>query len=132
VTDVALKEYFDGQLRDLRESLSREIKHERELRGAWIRGTDAALALQKIETERRLDGLNHEAARLAADKATYLSRDIFFTWREEHDKDTAALAATSARATGATEAKQRMWGLVVMTGSVLLNVVYGFFTGRAK
>jgi hypothetical protein len=136
VTDVGLKEVMEQQLRDLREQVFREIRHERELRESWITSTEAALELKNIETERRLDNLNHEQARVALNAATYLSRDIFFTWRDGFEKEKAIAAEEAARALGAAEAREtasrRMWGVVVAVGSVLLNMIYGLFTGKGK
>ena len=54
-----------------------EVAHLKELFDLRNREVDKALELQAKETERRLEGLNHEAARIAKSNEDHVSRDVY-------------------------------------------------------
>ena len=61
----------------LHERLVLQISTLREIIETRLDAADHALGLQAREVERRLDGLNHEQARLAADRAFFVPRETF-------------------------------------------------------
>jgi len=84
----------------LREYLEELIHQEKNLREVGDENSDKALVLQKVETDRRLEILNH-AHQLAVEvQQTYVPREVYDNRIKEDDKAREA-AAAEARATAA-------------------------------
>ena len=108
MNDVSLKEFIEVRLAEMEKRLD-----ERQ------RIHDNALTLQAREYERRLEGLNHEHARLASDRERYTTREkfedhlhTFDTWKAQVNT---AIATASGKAAGLSLA----WAVFLAVGGVL-------------
>jgi len=88
----------------VRELLELKIGHVTEIAKLRVELTDKALQLQRIEYERRLDLLNHEQARLAADRERFLPRELYDAnnrdQRQWRDSVNTWIAANQGKSTG--------------------------------
>ena len=107
--------------------MERELNHLKELWAQQREALDTALSLQAREYERRLEQLNGEHARLRADRAESVRREVFEPWRDliNHDVDglkaKAEAVATVNRwywLVGGTILTALMWGLTYWRGGL--------------
>lgn len=62
------------------------VRHERELREAEMKALAGALVKAEMELARRLDELNHAAARAVADREAFVTRERFDGFSDAYDK----------------------------------------------
>jgi hypothetical protein len=83
------------------------------------RATERALALQAAEYERRLEILNHEAAKLSSMQATYVPRELFENVLTQLRADIADLK----------DYKSRVLGIVAFVSAVVALMVNVWWRG---
>ena len=83
MTDGPTRDYTDSQIKHLREYFREQVERLREVINTRLDKDDEALQLWAAEMHRRLDNLNHEQARLAADRERYLPRELAESWRRD-------------------------------------------------
>ena len=81
-----------------------------------------ALALQAKEYERRLDALNHEHERIAANQASSIPREVFDRVIGQHESRMADLERWRATSEG------RVWGICLVIGAAVtvINIALHF------
>lgn len=86
---IPLREHIEALFSAQERLFSADLKALENKMMASFAATDKALEVQAIEYERRLSDLNHEQARLAADRERFLSKEVydgfykdFGTWRD--------------------------------------------------
>lgn len=89
MSEVSLREYLEKQVCDLDKRLDERFC-----------ARDKARALQASEYERRLSDLNHEQARLAADRERFMPREIADTRQRDYELWKAIIDKTIATAQG--------------------------------
>lgn len=105
----------------LRHYIDVKIDYERKILDQRIDFMNVALRLQAIEYERRLEGLNHEQARLASDRERFVAREVYETaesslsvWRDGVNR---AILLAAGRTSG--------MGAIASGAALLIGVVVG-------
>ncbi len=122
-----------GNARDLitlRDYIDMKVHANRELTDIRLKLMDDALKLQAAENARRLMDLNHEQARLAADRERFLPRETYALGMEDFQKWRTdvnnAIAAGSGRSQGIATAGAAVLAVVmaaIALGGVLMGLV---------
>lgn len=113
---LSLREYLEVRLAEMdRRYEQRFAAQERALSNA-LAASDKALAVAAREYERRLEALNGEQARLAADRERFVSQDAYDTWR---DGVNAALSVGAGKERGIAA----VWAVGVVVAALILTVV---------
>lgn len=102
--------------------LSNEIKHLRELLTEQKKSTEKALELQAKEYERRLEILNHEAARLSQMKNDFVPKGEHDIEKMNVEKRVHALELFRSNIEGRMYAVMLVFGIVVTLINLWINL----------
>ncbi len=102
MTDVALREFLEHKI----EALDKRIDER-------LCAQSKALSLQAREYERRLEQLNHEQARLAADRERFMPREIADQRQKDYEDWRASIDKTLATGAGASK-----WETVILSAAI--------------
>jgi len=107
VTDVALKDFLEAQIKALRDYV--DLKNI---------AASRAIDLSHVDLERRLEAMNEFREQLVQERGTYVAEAVYSVKHEELERRLRGLEAISANTAG------RFWAVGVV--ATLMSTVLGF------
>lgn len=137
---------FEQRHADLKNLLTTLLDHERESRETITVKLEEARELQAGENKRRLDELNHAHQEARKNWETSLPREMFVSWKAEHDKwresinlalvaiipNAQEIATIDARLGGLEKSANKIQGAFILLGVMGLSGVVALLLGLAR
>jgi hypothetical protein len=120
-------ELLAERMKHERELLELKLAHEKELRESQEKSNALALELKSIEYEKRLSDLNHAHREQVEDKAKFLLKETYETFKRDFDSWKETLMKEVNEHHAVAESRAKAYGIIAVVISSIFGVIIHFW-----